>query len=187
VLAHMNPRRRAVLGLGERPSGRPARHHGPDSPEVSEIRPARARSGSSAGGVQALVDIINRSDRGTERLILEGLEQDNPELADEVRSRMFVFEDIVALDDRSVQLVLRQVDSKDLAIALKGVPTQVRDKILQNMSERARQNLVEEIDLLGPIRLQTVEESQGAVVRVIRALEESGQILISRSNDEFVV
>jgi flagellar motor switch protein FliG len=142
---------------------------------------------STAGGVQALVDIINRADRATERLLLEGLEQDDPELADEVRSRMFVFEDIVSLEDRSVQLVLRQVDSKELSIALKGVPDQVREKIMGNMSERARQNLTEEIELLGPQRLQTVEEAQGAIVRIIRALEESGQITISRSNDEFVV
>ena len=92
---------------------------------------------STAGGVQALVDILNRSDRGTERLILEGLEYEDVELADEVRQLMFVFEDIDQLDDRSVQLVLRQVDAKDLAIALKGVRADVRDKILRNMSERA--------------------------------------------------
>ncbi|HZP30985.1 MAG TPA: flagellar motor switch protein FliG, partial [Acidimicrobiia bacterium] len=142
---------------------------------------------SNVGGVQALVDILNRSDRATERLILEGLERDNPDLADEVRSRMFVFEDIVQLDDRSVQLILRQVDSKDLAVALKGVQNVVREKIMKNMSQRAAQNLEEEIELLGPVRLKTVEEAQGAVVRVIRALEEAGQIVLSRSNDEFVV
>jgi flagellar motor switch protein FliG len=142
---------------------------------------------SNVGGVQALVDILNRSDRATERLILEGLERDNPDLADEVRSRMFVFEDIVQLDDRSVQLILRQVDSKDLAVALKGVQHVVREKIMKNMSQRAAQNLDEEIELLGPVRLKTVEEAQGAVVRVIRALEEAGQIVLSRSNDEFVV
>jgi flagellar motor switch protein FliG len=142
---------------------------------------------SLMGGVQALVDILNRSDRATERLILEGLETHDPELADEVRSRMFVFEDIVSLDDRSVQLVLRQVDSKELAVALKGVRADVRDKILRNMSERAGANLLEEIELLGAVRLKTVEEAQGAVVRVIRALEEAGQIIVSRTSDEFVV
>lgn len=142
---------------------------------------------SSAGGIQTLVDILNRSDRTTERLILDGLEHNDPTLADEVRSRMFVFEDITTLDDRSVQLVLRQVDAKELAIALKGVDAKVRDKILNNMSERAAANLSEEITLLGPVKLKTVEESQAAVVRVIRALEESGQIVMSRGADELVV
>ena len=141
---------------------------------------------TAVGGVQSLVDIINRSDRATERLILEGLERSDPELADEVRQRMFVFEDITTLDDKAIQLILRQVDSKDLAVALKGVKAEVRTKIMRNLSERAAQNLGEEIDLLGPVRLKTVEESQGGIVRVIRALEESGQLVLSRSADEFV-
>jgi flagellar motor switch protein FliG len=142
---------------------------------------------TSAGGIQALVDILNRSDRATERLILEGLERSNPELADDVRNRMFIFEDITTLDDRSVQLVLRQVDAKELAIALKGVDQKVRDKIMTNMSERAAANLAEEINLLGPVKLKTVEEAQAAVVRVIRVLEEAGQIVMSRGSDELVV
>ena len=141
---------------------------------------------SSVGGVQSLVDILNRSDRATERLILEGLENKDSELADEVRQRMFVFEDIAGLDDRSIQLVLRQVDSKELAVALKGVRAEVRTAITRNMSERAGANLVEEIALLGAVRLKTVEEAQGAVVRVVRALEESGQLVLVRSADEFV-
>jgi flagellar motor switch protein FliG len=142
---------------------------------------------SSVGGIQSLVDILNNADRTTERLILEGLEQNDPQTADDVRSRMFVFEDVTTLDDRSVQLVLRSVDAKDLAIALKGVDQKVRDKILKNMSERAAANLAEEITLLGPVKLKTVEESQAAVVRVIRSLEEAGQIVMSRGNDELVV
>jgi flagellar motor switch protein FliG len=142
---------------------------------------------TAAGGVQSLVDIINQADRATERLILEGLEQDDEALADEVRQRMFVFEDIGMLDDRSVQLILRQVDGKDLAVALKGVRTDVREKITRNMSQRAAANLVEEIELLGPVRLSTVEEAQGSIVRVIRALEESGQLQLTRTADEFVV
>src|SRR3954471_6774857 len=141
---------------------------------------------SSVGGVQSLVDILNRSDRATERLILEGLENKNSQLADEVRQRMFVFEDIAGLDDRSIQLVLRQVDSKELAVALKGVRAEVRNAITRNMSERAGANLVEEIALLGAVRLKTVEEAQGAIVRVVRALEESGQLVLVRSADEFV-
>ena len=141
---------------------------------------------STVGGIQSLVDLLNRSDRATERLIFEGLEDHNEELADEVRSRMFVFEDIVTLDDKSVQLILRQVDSKDLAMALKGVRPEVRRKIMDNMSSRAGENLMEEIEMLGAVRLKAVEEAQGAVVRVIRALEEAGQIVLTRSSDEYV-
>jgi flagellar motor switch protein FliG len=141
---------------------------------------------SSVGGVQSLVDILNRSDRATERLILEGLERNDAELADEVRQRMFVFEDIGTLDDRSIQLILRQVDTKELAVALKGVRIEVRQAITRNMSERAAANLTEEIDMLGPVRIKNVEEAQGAIVRVIRALEESGQLVLTRSAEEFV-
>jgi flagellar motor switch protein FliG len=144
---------------------------------------------SAAGGVQDLVDILNRSDRATERLILESLETKDAELAEEVRSRMFVFEDITTLDDRSVQMVLRELDAKQLAVALKGVRDDVRAKIMRNMSTRASTNLADEIDLLGPVRLKSVEEAQGDIVRVIRALEESGQIVITRGTggDEYVV
>lgn len=142
---------------------------------------------AQAGGLQTLVDILNSSDRTTERLILEGLEGEDSELADEVRNRMFVFEDIVSLDDRSIQLVLRSVDAKELAVALKGVDQKVRNKVMKNMSERAAANLTEEIQLLGPIKLKTVEEAQAGIVRVIRTLEEAGQIDLSRGGDELVV
>jgi flagellar motor switch protein FliG len=142
---------------------------------------------SAVGGVQPLVEIINRADRGTEKLILEGLEQRDPELADEVRSRMFVFEDLINLDDRAVQLVLRQVEVANLAIALKGVSNAVRSKVMNNMSERAAVTLGEEIELLGPVRIQTVDEAQTEVVRMIRLLEEEGQIIVRRGQeDEFV-
>jgi flagellar motor switch protein FliG len=142
---------------------------------------------SVVGGVQPLIDIINRSDRATERLIMEGLEGRSPELAEEVRRRMFMFEDVVMLEDRAVQLVLRQVETPDLATALKGVTDEVREKVVANLSERARENLAEEIDLLGPVRLRQVEEAQAKVVKVIRQLEESGQIEIERGDeDEYV-
>ena len=142
---------------------------------------------SAVGGLQPLVEIINRADRGTEKQILEGLEALNPELAEEVRSKMFMFEDIVALEDRSIQLVLRQVESADLATALKGVTEQVRDKIMRNLSGRASENLADEIEMLGPVRLRQVEEAQAKVVQNIRALEVSGQITIRRGDDdEFV-
>jgi flagellar motor switch protein FliG len=142
---------------------------------------------AEVGGLQPLVDIINRADRATERLILEGLEGRDPALAEEVRSRMFMFEDIITLDDRAVQLVLRQVETPDLATALKGVREDVRDKVMRNLSERASQNLAEEIELLGPVRVRSIEESQAKIVQAIRVLEESGQIVIRRGgDDEFV-
>ncbi|WP_182525737.1 flagellar motor switch protein FliG [Nocardioides dongkuii] len=142
---------------------------------------------SRVGGLDPLVDIINRSDRSTERQIVEGLESLDQALAEEVRSRMFMFEDITKLDDRSVQQVLRQVETASLALALKGVPDNVRDKIVRNLSERAGQSLVEEIELLGPVRLAQVEEAQQGVIRTIRQLEEQGQIMVRRGgDDEFV-
>lgn len=143
---------------------------------------------SVVGGVEPLIEIINRADRATERLILEGLEQRNPEIAEEIRRKLFMFEDIIHLDDRAIQLVLRQIDTNDLATALKGVSDNVRTKVTGNLSERARENLAEEIDLLGPVRLRMVEEAQAKIVQAIRALEDSGQIEIQRGgeDDEFV-
>ncbi len=201
VLAHM-PVDRAALVLGGLPEDlqqevavRLATMDQTSPDVISHVEEVLANKLSSVmqstemadvGGVTSLVEILNRSDRATERLILEGLEMADEALADEVRQKMFVFEDVAQLDDRSIQLVLRQVDSKDLAVALKGVKADVRSKILKNMSERASQNLAEEIDLLGPVRLKTVEDAQGAVVRIVRALEESGQIVLARSNDEFI-
>lgn len=201
VLAHMNPDHASMVlgGLDEDVqrdvSIRIARLERM-SPEVISRMEAvmekrfgsilTANESDRADGVQTLIEILNRSDRATERSIFESLEEFDEELADNVRSRMFVFEDIVTLDDRAVQMVLRQVDAKDLATALKGVRAEVKRKIVSNMSERAGQNLEEEIVLLGSVRMKVVEEAQGAVVRVIRALEESGQITVTRSGEEFV-
>lgn len=143
---------------------------------------------ATVGGLQPLVDIINRADPATERLILESLQTRDPELADAVRSKLFVFSDITTLEDRGVQLVLRQVESADLALALKGVTDEVREKVTSNVSDRARENLLEEIELLGPTRLSAVEEARAKVVQVIRSLEETGQIVLRRGggDDEFV-
>lgn len=141
---------------------------------------------SSAGGVKSLVEILNRSDRATERHIFESLESEEEALAEEVRNQMFVFEDIASLEDRSVQLLLRQVDQKDLAMALKGVRVEVRDKILSNVSSRASETLVDDMAQLGAVRLKSVEEAQANVVRSLRALEETGQIVVRRSSDEYV-
>ena len=142
---------------------------------------------SRVGGVDPLVSIINRSDRVTERQIVEGLEALDAELADDVRSRMFMFEDVVSLEDRSVQLVVRQVDTAELAMALKGVSENVRNKITSNLSERAAETLLEEVDLLGAVRLTQVEEAQQSIIRTIRQLEEQGQIVIRRGGDDELV
>jgi len=142
---------------------------------------------SDVGGVQPLVEIINRADAATEKLILEGLAETDPELAETIRSIMFVFADITLLEDRAIQLVLRGVETSTLATALKGADDAVREKILKNMSERARTTLEEEIDLLGKVRMSLVEEARSQVVQVIRKLEESGEIMISRDGeDEYV-
>lgn len=142
---------------------------------------------SRVGGLEPLVNIINRADRSTERQIVEGLESLDASLAEEVRSRMFMFEDIVSLSDRDVQQVLRSVDGPQLALALKGVSTAVRDKITGNLSERAAENVLEEIEILGPVRLTQVEEAQQAVIRTIRSLEERGEVVVRRGgDDEFV-
>ncbi|MDX6324521.1 MAG: flagellar motor switch protein FliG, partial [Nocardioidaceae bacterium] len=122
-----------------------------------------------------------------ERQIVEGLEALDPSLADAIKSKLFMFEDIVMLEDRSIQLVLREVDTGELALALKGVADTVRDKITRTLSERAATNLLEEVELLGTVRLRQVEEAQQNIIRTIRQLEEQGQIMVRRGNDdEFV-
>ncbi|MBO3129999.1 flagellar motor switch protein FliG [Dermatophilus congolensis] len=147
----------------------------------------QAADSTTVGGLKPLVDIINQSDRTTERMILDGLEKRDLDLAEEVRAHMFMFEDITGLDDRAIQVVLRKVESKDLAVALKGVREDVREKITRNMSERAALSLADEISILGPVRLKQVEEAQAVVIRQIRMLEEAGEIVVARGGgDEFV-
>ena len=127
-------------------------------------------------------------DRATEKSIVETLEVDNPELAEEIKRLMFVFEDIVMLDDRSLQMVLRDVDTKDLSLALKATPAEVSNKVFKNMSKRAADMLKEEIEFMGPVKIRDVEEAQQKVVNVIRTLEDKGEIVISRGQgDEMFV
>jgi flagellar motor switch protein FliG len=143
---------------------------------------------SKVGGLDPLIQIINRADRATERLIVEGLQARDPELAEEVRSRMFMFEDILMLENRDIQQVLRQVDGSDLAPAMKGVSDELRVKITSNMSERAGETLLEEIEMLGPVLLRQVEEAQQKIILVIRRLEDAGDLVLKRgSDDEYVV
>ncbi|MBE3573537.1 MAG: flagellar motor switch protein FliG [Moorella humiferrea] len=140
-----------------------------------------------AGGVKSLVDILNRADRSTERTILEALEQDDPELADEIRKRMFVFEDILTLDDNSIRRVLREVDLKDLALALKAASEEVANRIYRNLSKRAGEMLREDIEYMGPARLRDVEEAQQRIVQIIRRLDEAGEIIIARGGEDAIV
>lgn len=147
---------------------------------------ARAPDTDERGGVRELASLLNHSDRATERSILGTLENEDPELAEEVRALMFVFEDLTTLDDRSIQEVLRQIETKVLATALKGVSGEVRATIERNLSERAGQSLREEIEYMGPTRLRDVEDAQTEVVRQIRRLEEEGVIVITRGDGEFV-
>ncbi len=142
---------------------------------------------SQAGGPKALVDLLNRVDRSTERLIIESLSDSSPELAESVKNMMFVFEDIIQLDDRAIQAILREVDMKELATALKGVNNDVQVKVFKNMSERAVQMLKEDMEFMGPVRLRVVEEAQQKIVATIRKLEEAGEIVVGRSGEEDVL
>ncbi|PKM80840.1 MAG: flagellar motor switch protein FliG [Firmicutes bacterium HGW-Firmicutes-14] len=142
---------------------------------------------TSAGGVQSVVDILNQVDRTTEKTIMESMEIQDPELAEEIKKRMFVFEDIVQLDDRSIQQVLREVDSKDLGLALKGTNEEVAAKVQKNMSKRAADMLKEDMEYMGPVRLRDVEDAQQRIVNVIRKLEEAGEIVIARGGGDEVI
>src|SRR4051812_35414201 len=137
---------------------------------------------AAAGGVKPLADILNHADRTTERNVLDQLAERNAELAEEIRLLLFTFEDITKLEDRSIQMVLKEVDQKDLAIALRGVSEEVRGRVFRNMSERGAELLREEIDFQPPQRKRVVEEAQGRIVGVVRRLEEAGAIVISRGS-----
>jgi flagellar motor switch protein FliG len=143
---------------------------------------------ASSGGVKSLADILNHADRPTERNVLETLVAFDEELVEEIRALLFVFEDVVKLDDRSMQAVLKSVEDADLALALRGVPDEVREKVLANVSERRSELLIEEIEYQPPQRKSVVEEAQGRIVAVVRRLEESGEITAGRrGGDELVV
>lgn len=141
----------------------------------------------SIGGVKALVDILNKVDRATEKTILEELEVADPGLADEIRKMMFVFEDIVKLPDSSIQRVLREVDTKDLAKAMRGSSEDVTERIYRNMSKRASDMMRDEIKYMGPVRLRDVEEAQQRIVQIIRRLDETGEIIIARGGDDAIL
>ena len=143
---------------------------------------------TKAGGVQDVVDILNSVDRGTEKRIMENLEMSDPELADEIKRRMFLFEDIINLDSTAIQRFIREVDNNELAVALKGATQEVGEVIFTNMSKRMSEMIKEDMDFMGPVRLRDVEEAQQKIVNIIRKLEDQGEIIISRGGgDELIV
>ena len=139
------------------------------------------------GGVDAIVNILNTVDRATEKHIMESLEIEEPELADEIRKKMFVFEDILLLDDRAIQRVLRDVDNNDLAVALKNANEEVQNVCFKNLSKRLAAMIREDMDFMGPVRMKDVEEAQQKIVGVIRRLEDAGEIVISRGGGDEII
>lgn len=141
-----------------------------------------------AGGLTAIVDILNSVDRGTEKYIMESLEVQDTDLAEQIRKRMFIFDDIITLDSRSIQRVIREVENGDWALALKSANEEVQKSVFSNMSKRLAEMIKEDMDYMGPVRLRDVEEAQQKIVNVIRKLEDAGEIVISRGGgDEIIV
>lgn len=142
---------------------------------------------TQAGGIESVVQVLNGVDRGTERTILDALEIEDPELAEEIKKRMFVFEDIVTLDNRSIQRVIRDVENEDLLLALKVASEEVKEALFRNMSKRMVETFKEEMDIMGPVRLRDVEEAQTRIVATIRRLEEAGEVIIARGGGDDIV
>jgi len=142
---------------------------------------------TNAGGIDSIVQILNGVDRGTERTILDALEIQDPELAEDIKKRMFVFEDIVSIDNRSIQRIIRDVENSDLQLALKVSSEEVREAVFRNMSKRMAETFQEEMEFMGPVRLRDVEEAQTRIVAIIRRLEESGEIIIARGGGDDII
>lgn len=142
---------------------------------------------TQTGGIEAVVEVLNGVDRSTERTILDSLEIQDPELADEIKKRMFVFEDIVILDDRAIQRVVREVDNEDLQLSLKVASEEVKEIVFKNMSQRMAETFKDEMEFMGPVRLRDVEEAQTRIVSVIRRLEEIGEIIIARGGGDDII
>lgn len=166
------------------------------SPEViSEIESVLERKLSSTvtqdfsetGGVGAVVEVLNGVDRATEKTILDALEEQDPELAEEIKKRMFVFEDIVTLDNRSIQRIIRECENEDLILSLKVSSEEVQNILFGNMSQRMAESFKEEIEVMGPVRLRDVEEAQTRIVGNIRKLEDAGEIIIARGGGDDVI
>ncbi|WP_062231745.1 flagellar motor switch protein FliG [Fictibacillus sp. FJAT-27399] len=142
---------------------------------------------TQAGGVESVVDVLNGVDRATEKTILDALEIQDPELAEEIKKRMFVFEDIVTLDNRAIQRVIREVQNEDMLLALKAASEEVKEILFQNMSQRMAENFKEEMEFMGPVRLRDVEEAQSGIVGIIRKLEDAGEVVIARGGGDDII
>lgn len=142
---------------------------------------------TKTGGIEAVVEVLNDVDRTTEKTILDNLSLQDPELAEEIKKRMFVFEDIVTLDNRAIQLVIRECDNQDLLLALKAASEEVREVVFNNMSKRMQENFKEEMEIMGPVRIRDVEEAQMRIVSVIRKLEDAGEIIIARGGGDDII
>ena len=153
---------------------------------VLENRIDFSQQGTQFGGVKAAAEIINMVGATVEKSVLDAVSAKDPKLANEIKNLMFVFEDIVYLDDRTIQKILRDVDQKQLSLALKGVDEEVKEKIFKNMSERAASIIQEEMEYMGPVRLREVEEAQQGVLDVIRKMEELGEIQITKGGEDFI-
>jgi flagellar motor switch protein FliG len=151
------------------------------------IASSLTESYTQTGGIQAVVEVLNGVDRSTEKTILDALEEKDPELAEEIKKRMFVFEDIVILDDRAIQRVIREVENDDLRLALKVASDEVKDVVFKNMSQRMSETFKEEMEFMGPVRLRDVEEAQTRIVAVIRRLEDVGEIVIARGGGDDII
>lgn len=142
---------------------------------------------TQTGGIASIVNVLNGVDRATERNILDELKKEDPELADEIKKRMFVFEDIIVLDDRAIQRVIREVENEDLILAMKTASDEVKNLLFSNMSERMAASLKEEMEYMGPVRLHDVEEAQTRIVNAVRNLEDAGEIVIARGQGDDVI
>lgn len=201
VLSYLNPQQAGVI-LSSLPQGKQAdvamriATMEATSPQVikevefileKKLSSMVTKDFASTGGIQAIVDILNSVDRATEKFIMETLELEEAELAEEIRQKMFVFEDIMNLDSVYVQRFIREVDNNDLTVALKGCKEELQEYIFSNMSKRMAEMLKEDMQFMGPIRLKNVEEAQQKIVGIIRRLQDAGEIVISRGGDDEVV
>lgn len=198
VLAYLEPQKAAAVLNSLPPELRPEVAErlatmGSTPPDVirrienvlqSKLSSVASQELTAAGGVKTLVEVLQWVDRNTERTIFDYFNDTNPELAEEVRKLMFTFEDLLQLDDRAIQQVLKEVEMKELALALKGASDALKEKIFRNMSERAVNMLKEEIEFMGPVRVRNVEEAQQRIVSIVRRLEEAGEIVIARGGEE---
>ena len=142
---------------------------------------------TQAGGIETVVEVLNGVDRGTEKTILDALSMEDPELAEEIKKRMFVFEDIVTLDNRSIQRVIRECETEDLILALKISSDEVKEILFRNMSTRMVEMVKEEMEFMGPVRLRDVEEAQSKIVGIIRRLEDAGEIIVARGGGDDII